>query len=78
MYNSPEMGLASHKLVILTAHWKHITDSRVYRYWIYYLNPFNHMMGLMLTFTIFDVEITCSESEFALSTFRPEIPASSI
>jgi ATP-binding cassette subfamily G (WHITE) protein 2 (SNQ2) len=37
-----------------------------WRYWIYYLNPFNYLMGSILTFTLSGKEVTCSESEFAL------------
>jgi ABC-type multidrug transport system permease subunit/ABC-type multidrug transport system ATPase subunit len=37
-----------------------------WRYWIYWMNPFNYLMGSMLTFTIFDVEVKCKDSEFAL------------
>ncbi|EAU30228.1 hypothetical protein ATEG_09091 [Aspergillus terreus NIH2624] len=37
-----------------------------WRYWIYWMNPFNYLMGSMLTFTVFDVEVRCKESEFAL------------
>jgi ABC-type multidrug transport system permease subunit len=40
-----------------------------WRYWIYWMNPFNYLMGSLLTFTVFDVEIQCRESEFA--TFDP-------
>lgn len=40
-----------------------------WRYWIYYLNPFNYLMGSLLVFTVFDSEIECKESEFA--TFDP-------
>ncbi|KAL2054657.1 hypothetical protein ABVK25_004960 [Lepraria finkii] len=37
-----------------------------WRYWIYYLDPFNYLMGSILTFTVFDVEVTCADHEFAL------------
>ncbi|KAI0137500.1 ABC-2 type transporter-domain-containing protein [Xylariales sp. AK1849] len=37
-----------------------------WRYWVYYLNPFNYLMGSMLVFDIWGMEITCTESEFAL------------
>lgn len=40
-----------------------------WRYWIYYLNPFNYLMGSLLVFTSFDVQINCKESEFAI--FNP-------
>ena len=37
-----------------------------WRYWIYYLNPFDYLMGALLIFTDFDAPIHCSESEFAV------------
>lgn len=37
----------------------------VLRYWLYYLNPFNYLMGSLLVFTSFDAEVNCAESEFA-------------
>ncbi|CAA9962447.1 ABC transporter [Pyrenophora teres f. maculata] len=37
-----------------------------WRYWLYYLNPFNYLMGSLLVFTDFDWKIECKESEFAL------------
>jgi ABC-type multidrug transport system permease subunit len=37
-----------------------------WRYWIYYLNPFTYLMGGLLTFTLWDREVKCSESEFAI------------
>ncbi|KAJ5142545.1 uncharacterized protein N7515_001332 [Penicillium bovifimosum] len=36
-----------------------------WRYWIYWLNPFNYLMGSMLVFTLFDREVKCKEVEFA-------------
>lgn len=36
-----------------------------WRYWIYWLNPFNYLMGSMLVFNIWGGDITCSEKEFA-------------
>ncbi|KAL2845483.1 ABC-2 type transporter-domain-containing protein [Aspergillus pseudoustus] len=36
-----------------------------WRYWIYYLNPFNYLMGSMLVFDLFDTTVTCSDGEFA-------------
>ena len=42
-----------------------------WRYWIYYLNPFNYLMGSMLTFTIFDRQIQCTEQELAI--FDPPV-----
>ncbi|KAE8343763.1 hypothetical protein BDV24DRAFT_172446 [Aspergillus arachidicola] len=37
-----------------------------WRYWIYWMNPFNYLMGSMMTFTIFDVDVKCKDSEYAL------------
>ncbi|KAI9792877.1 MAG: hypothetical protein M1833_000989 [Piccolia ochrophora] len=37
-----------------------------WRYWMYYLDPFNYLMGSMLTFTVYDVEVQCTDREFAL------------
>jgi ABC-type multidrug transport system permease subunit len=37
-----------------------------WRYWLYYLNPFNYLMGALLVFTTFDVEVQCKESELAV------------
>ncbi|KAM0670779.1 hypothetical protein ACQRIT_006673 [Beauveria bassiana] len=36
-----------------------------WRYWIYYLNPFNYLMGSILTFTMWGQDVKCKESEFA-------------
>ena len=37
-----------------------------WRYWIYYLNPFNYLMGSLLTFTTFSAPVICAEAEFAV------------
>lgn len=37
-----------------------------WRYWIYYLNPFNYLMGSMLTFTVWDSPVRCAEAEYAV------------
>lgn len=37
-----------------------------WRYWLYYLNPFNYLMGSLLVFTTFDAEVKCKEREFAI------------
>jgi ABC-type multidrug transport system permease subunit len=37
-----------------------------WRYWLYYLDPFNYIMGSLLNFTLFDKPIRCKESEFAI------------
>lgn len=33
---------------------------------MYYLNPFNYLMGALLVFVDFDWQIECNESEFAI------------
>ncbi|KHO10892.1 ATP-binding cassette transporter ifT1 [Metarhizium robertsii ARSEF 23] len=40
-----------------------------WRYWIYYLDPFNYLFGAFLTFTTFSVDITCERGELAV--FNP-------
>lgn len=40
-----------------------------WRYWIYYLNPFNYLMGSLLVFTTWDIPVVCKEQEFAV--FNP-------
>ncbi|KAE8423502.1 ABC-2 type transporter-domain-containing protein [Aspergillus pseudocaelatus] len=37
-----------------------------WKYWLYYLNPFNYVVGGMLTFGIWDARVTCNEDEFAV------------
>lgn len=37
-----------------------------WRYWIYFLNPFNYLMGSLLTFTSFSAPVHCAEQEFAV------------
>ncbi|PYH86260.1 hypothetical protein BO82DRAFT_428710 [Aspergillus uvarum CBS 121591] len=37
-----------------------------WRYWIYWMNPFNYLMGSLLVFTTWDAPVKCKESEFAL------------
>lgn len=37
-----------------------------WRYTLYYINPFNYLMGALLVFTTFDIEVRCSEREFAV------------
>lgn len=41
-----------------------LTEPR--KYTLYYINPFNYLMGSLLVFTTFDVEIECSDKEFAV------------
>lgn len=40
-----------------------------WRYWIYYLNPFNYLMGSLLIFTTFDAPVNCAPHELAI--FNP-------
>jgi ABC-type multidrug transport system permease subunit/ABC-type multidrug transport system ATPase subunit len=40
-----------------------------WRYWLYWLDPFNYLMGSILVFAIWDTEVTCAASELAL--FNP-------
>lgn len=37
-----------------------------WRYWIYYLDPFNYLIGSMTTFGVYDLEVECKSSEFAV------------
>jgi ATP-binding cassette, subfamily G (WHITE), member 2, SNQ2 len=37
-----------------------------WKYWMYYLNPFNYLMGSLLTFTVFDAEVKCKPNELAI------------
>ncbi|KAJ5933309.1 hypothetical protein N7454_005638 [Penicillium verhagenii] len=37
-----------------------------WKYWMYYLNPFNYVVSGMLTFGLWDVKVTCNEDEFAV------------
>ncbi|KAI5235384.1 putative Brefeldin A resistance protein [Aureobasidium subglaciale] len=37
-----------------------------WRYWLYYLNPFNYLIGAFLVFTTWDVQVTCKRSELAI------------
>ncbi|PSN65506.1 ABC transporter [Corynespora cassiicola Philippines] len=36
-----------------------------WKYWLYYLNPFNYLMGSLLVFADFDWDVKCTEAEFA-------------
>ncbi|KAG5983903.1 hypothetical protein E4U55_006815 [Claviceps digitariae] len=40
-----------------------------WRYWMYYLNPFNYLMGSMLVFDLWGSKVTCTDNE--LATFDP-------
>ncbi|KAI5924436.1 ABC transporter [Camillea tinctor] len=37
-----------------------------WRYWVYWMNPFNYLMGSMLVFDVWGTDVTCKESEFAI------------
>lgn len=37
-----------------------------WRYWMYYLNPFNYLIGSLLVFDVWGSEVNCAESEFAI------------
>jgi len=37
-----------------------------WRYWIYWLNPFNYLMGSLLVFTTWDADVQCTPEEFAV------------
>ncbi|KAG2413643.1 hypothetical protein HFD88_002832 [Aspergillus terreus] len=36
-----------------------------WKYWLYWLNPFNYVVSGMLTFGIWDAKVTCNADEFA-------------
>lgn len=42
-----------------------------WRYWIYYLDPFNYLMGSLLVFAVYDVDVRCADREFALFDTPP-------
>lgn len=37
-----------------------------WRYWIYWMNPFNYLMGGLLVFNVWDTDVQCKENEFAI------------
>jgi ABC-type multidrug transport system permease subunit len=37
-----------------------------WRYWMYYINPFNYLIGSLLTFNVWFATVTCQESEYAI------------
>ncbi|CCG84810.1 protein of unknown function [Taphrina deformans PYCC 5710] len=37
-----------------------------WRFWIYYLNPFTYLIGGLMTFTIWDVDVHCKSQELAV------------
>ncbi|CEL10431.1 hypothetical protein ASPCAL13550 [Aspergillus calidoustus] len=40
-----------------------------WRYWLYWINPFNYLIGSLLVFTTFDMQVQCRDSELAV--FNP-------
>ncbi|KAF2017942.1 ABC-transporter [Aaosphaeria arxii CBS 175.79] len=40
-----------------------------WKYWLYYLDPFNYLMSSLLVFTSWSTKVTCKESELAI--FNP-------
>lgn len=36
-----------------------------WRYWLYWMDPFNYLMGGLLVFTVWDEEVNCQKAEFA-------------
>ncbi|KAM0085468.1 hypothetical protein ACKRZS_002306 [Fusarium odoratissimum] len=37
-----------------------------WRYWLYWINPFNYLIGSLIVFTVFDVEVECKKNELAI------------
>jgi ABC-type multidrug transport system permease subunit/ABC-type cobalamin/Fe3+-siderophores transport system ATPase subunit len=37
-----------------------------WRYWLYWINPFNYLIGSMLVFDIWGIEVRCTEGELAV------------
>ncbi|KAL2836312.1 ABC-2 type transporter-domain-containing protein [Aspergillus pseudoustus] len=37
-----------------------------WRYWLYWINPFNYLVGSLLVFTTFDLQVQCRDSELAV------------
>ncbi|RSM17280.1 hypothetical protein CDV31_003835 [Fusarium ambrosium] len=37
-----------------------------WRYWLYWLNPFSYIMGSLIAFSSWDLEIHCSDDEYAV------------
>ena len=37
-----------------------------WRYWLYYINPFNYLMGSLLVLNLWETEVNCAEGEFAI------------
>jgi ABC-type multidrug transport system permease subunit/ABC-type multidrug transport system ATPase subunit len=46
-----------------------------WRYWMYWINPFNYLMGSMLVFGVWDTDVTCADAE--LARFDPPAGAGS-
>ncbi|WWC67189.1 uncharacterized protein I206_101096 [Kwoniella pini CBS 10737] len=39
-----------------------------WRYWLYYLNPFNYLIGGLVSRIMWDVDVQCAEEEFGIFT----------
>ncbi|CAK7227035.1 hypothetical protein SEUCBS140593_006442 [Sporothrix eucalyptigena] len=37
-----------------------------WRYWLYFLNPFNYLTGSLMVFNLWDAEVKCMQDEYAL------------
>lgn len=37
-----------------------------WKYWLYWINPFNYLVGSLLVFTTWDIEVSCKDSELAV------------
>ncbi|USW53289.1 Putative AAA+ ATPase domain, CDR ABC transporter, ABC-2 type transporter [Septoria linicola] len=37
-----------------------------WKYWLYYINPFKYLMGSLLVFTSFSIDVECKDSELAI------------
>lgn len=42
-----------------------------WRYWAYYIDPFNYLMSALLVFTTWDAEVTCKPEELAIFDSAP-------
>ena len=49
--------------------YKQIVDGL--RYWLYWINPFNYLMGGLLVFPNWNIVVECSNNELALFTHQP-------
>jgi ABC-type multidrug transport system permease subunit len=37
-----------------------------WRYWLYYLNPFNYLIGGLVVPIVWDVDVQCNDQEYAI------------